>query len=698
MYLKKEVEIGGRTLTVETGKMAKQANGSVVVTYGETVVLVTATAAKQGKADVDFFPLTVEYQERFYAVGRVPGSYFRREIGRPTDKEVLTCRIIDRPLRPLFADGYKNETQIIAVVLSADKQNDPDVLAMVGASAALTISNIPFLGPIAGVRVGYIDGEYVINPTRDQQEESRMELVIAGTRNAVVMVEGAADNLSEEEVLSGIYFGHESLQPLLDLQEEMRGEVGREKMTVIAPEIDDDLKKKIAEIAGSEMEKVITTVDKMERGDALSDLKESVVAELEKDEDFDQQKEAKELLYDLNKTMMRDMIIKDGKRLDGRSFDDIRAITSEIATLPRAHGSALFTRGETQALVTATLGSGDDEQRVETLEGMVNKRFMLHYNFPPFCVGEVRFMRGPSRRDIGHGNLATRAIEAVLPDAEDFPYTLRVVSDVLESNGSSSMATVCGGCLALMDAGVPLKSPVSGVAMGLVKEGDTLAVLSDILGDEDHLGDMDFKVCGTAEGITALQMDIKIEGISKEIMTKALDQAKSGRLHILEKMSEGLNAPREELPEHAPKIISMDINPEKIRDLIGPGGKMIRGLTADYGVKIDVEDSGKVMIFAPDGIVGKEVYDRISEITAEVEIGKIYKGVVQKIVDFGAFVEVLPGTDGLVHISELEDRRVEKVSDILKEGEEVMVKVLNVDQRGKIRLSRKAAMAEMEEA
>ncbi len=698
MYLKKEVEIGGRTLTVETGKMAKQANGSVVVTYGETVVLVTATAAKQGRPDLDFFPLTVEYQERFYAVGRVPGSYFRREIGRPTDKEVLTCRIIDRPLRPLFADGYKNETQIIGVVLSADKQNDPDILAMLGASAALTVSNIPFLGPIAGVRVGYIDGEYVINPTKDQLEESRMELVVAGTRNAVVMVEGAADNLTEEEVLSGIYFGHESLQPLLDLQEEMRGEVGREKMAVTAPEIDEDLKKKIAEIATSSMEKVITTADKMERSDAFSSLKEEVLAELEKDEDFDKQKAAKELIYDLNKTMMRDMIVKDGKRLDGRSFDDIRAITSEIATLPRVHGSALFTRGETQAMVTATLGSGDDEQRVETLEGMINKRFMLHYNFPPFCVGEVRFMRGPSRRDIGHGNLATRAIEAVLPDAEEFPYTLRVVSDVLESNGSSSMATVCGGCLALMDAGVPLKSPVSGVAMGLVKDGDTLAVLSDILGDEDHLGDMDFKVCGTAEGITALQMDIKIEGISKEIMTKALDQAKAGRLHILEKMAEGLDAPREELPEHAPKILTMQINPEKIRDLIGPGGKMIRGLTAEYGVKIDVEDSGKVMIFAPDGIVGKEVHDRVSEVCAEVEIGKIYKGTVQKIVDFGAFVEVLPGTDGLVHISELENKRVEKVSDILKEGEEVMVKVLNVDQRGKIRLSRKAAMAEMEEA
>ena len=696
MYKKIEVEIGGRTLTVETGKMAKQANGSTVVTYGETVVLVTATAAKEGRPDVDFFPLTVEYQERFYAVGRIPGSYFRREIGRPSEKETLTCRIIDRPLRPLFASGYTNETQIIATVLSADKQNDPDVLAMLGASAALTISDIPFLGPVAGVRVGYIDGEYVLNPTKDQMENSRMELVVAGTRNAVVMVEGGADNLTEEEVLSGIYFGHEGLQPLLEIQETLRQDLGREKIEVTVPEIDEALQNQIAEIASAGMQKVITTSDKMERSDLFHSLQNEVLAELEKDESFEKQKNAKELLYDLKKTMMRDMIVNDKKRIDGRSFDDIRTITSEIATLPRVHGSALFTRGETQAMVTATLGSGEDEQRVETLEGMENRRFMLHYNFPPFCVGEVRFMRGPSRRDIGHGALATRAIEAVLPSSEEFPYTIRVVSDILESNGSSSMASVCGGCLALMDAGVPVTHPVSGVAMGLIKDGDTVAVLSDILGDEDHLGDMDFKVCGTAEGITALQMDIKIEGISKEIMTQALDQAKAGRLHILEKMAEALDTPREELPEHAPKIISMDINPDKIRDLIGPGGKMIKALTGDYGVKIDVEDSGKVMIFAPDGIVGQQVYDRIEEITAEAEVGKIYKGKVQKIVDFGAFVEILPGTDGLVHISELEDRRVEKVSDVLSEGEEVMVKVLAVDQRGKIRLSRKAAMAELE--
>ncbi|MCB2182922.1 MAG: polyribonucleotide nucleotidyltransferase [Desulfobulbaceae bacterium] len=697
MYKKMEVELGGRTLFVETGKMAKQANGSVVVTYGETVVLVTATAAKEGRPDIDFFPLTVEYQERFYAVGRVPGSYFRREIGRPTEKETLTCRIIDRPLRPLFADGYKNETQIIATVLSADKQNDPDILAMLGASAALTVSNIPFLGPIAGVRVGYIDGEYVLNPTRDQMLDSKMELTVAGTRNAVVMVEGGAANLSEEEVLSGIYFGHEALQPLIDLQEQLRQEVGREKMEVTVPEIDEALQKKIAEIATSGMEKVITTSDKMARGDLFDALKKEVLGELEKDEEFASQGEAKELLYDLKKTMMRHMIVAEKKRIDGRSFDDIRPITCEIATLPRVHGSALFTRGETQALVTSTLGSGDDEQRVETLDGMENRNFMLHYNFPPFCVGEVRFMRGPSRRDIGHGALATRAIEAILPDAEQFPYTIRVVSDIMESNGSSSMATVCGGSLALMDAGVPIKQPVSGVAMGLIKENETIVVLSDILGDEDHLGDMDFKVCGTADGITALQMDIKIEGISKEIMTQALEQAKGGRLHILGKMNEALETPRDELPEHAPKIMSMDINPDKIRDLIGPGGKMIKALTAEYEVKIDVEDSGKVMIFAPDGIVGKQVYDRITEITAEAEIGKIYKGKVQKIVDFGAFVEILPGTDGLVHISELEDRRVEKVSDVLKEGEEVMVKVLAIDQRGKIRLSRKAAMAELED-
>jgi polyribonucleotide nucleotidyltransferase len=695
MYKKVEVEIGGRILSIETGKMAKQANGAVVVAYGDSVVLVTATAAKEAKADIDFFPLTVEYQERFYAVGKIPGSYFRREIGRPTEKETLTCRFIDRPLRPLFAPGYTNETQIIAMVLSADKENDPDIMAMVGASAALTVSDIPFLGPIAGVRVGFIDGEYVLNPSKEQLTKSRLDLIVAGSRNAVVMVEGGADNLSEEEVLSGIYFGHQGLQPLLDIQEILRQEVGRELIKVAVPVLDEALQQQVAAIATAGMQQVITTADKLQRGELYHELVKDVLAELEKDADFASQRAAKDLLHDLQKVMMRDMIVKQGKRIDGRGFADIRPITSEIAILPRAHGSALFTRGETQALVSTTLGSGEDEQRVETLGGMENMPFMLHYNFPPFCVGEVRFMRGPSRRDIGHGALATRAISAVLPDVGSFPYTIRIVSDVMESNGSSSMATVCGGCLSLMDAGVPIKKPVSGVAMGLIKDGETIAVLSDILGDEDHLGDMDFKVCGTADGITALQMDIKIEGISREIMTKALEQAKVGRLHILEKMAEAIGAPREELPEHAPKIFTMQINPDKIRDLIGPGGKMIKAITAEYGVKIDVEDSGKVMIFAPDGIVGQQVYDRVHEITAEVEIGKIYKGIVQKIVDFGAFVEILPGTDGLVHISELEDKRVEKVSDILKEGDEVMVKVLNVDQRGKIRLSRKAAMAEL---
>lgn len=695
MYKKVEVEIGGRILAIETGKIAKQANGSVVVTYGDSVVLVTATAAKVGRPDIDFFPLTVEYQERFYAVGKIPGSYFRREIGRPTEKETLSSRFIDRPLRPLFAPGYRNETQIIATVLSADRMNDPDIMAMVGASAALTVSDIPFLGPIAGVRVGYVDGQYVLNPSKEELTRSRLDLIVAGSRNAVVMVEGGADNLSEDEVLSGVYFGHQGLQPLLDIQEELRREVGRTKLAVTAPVVNEALQARIAAMAAEKMQKVVTTADKMARSDLFQELEKEMLAELEKEEGFADQREAKELLHDLNKTLMRDMIIKDGKRIDGRSFADIRPIASEIAILPRAHGSALFTRGETQALVTATLGSGEDEQRVETLEGMENLPFMLHYNFPPFCVGEVRFMRGPSRRDIGHGALATRAIQAILPEVGTFPYTIRIVSDVMESNGSSSMATVCGGCLSLMDAGVPIKQPVSGVAMGLIKDGDTVAVLSDILGDEDHLGDMDFKVCGTADGITALQMDIKIEGISREIMTSALAQAKAGRLHILAKMAEAIKEPRAVLPEHAPKIFTMQINPDKIRDLIGPGGKMIKSITAEYAVKIDVEDSGKVMIFAPDGIVGQKVYDRVHEITAEVEIGKIYKGKVQKIVDFGAFVEILPGTDGLVHISELDDKRVEKVTDVLQEGDEVMVKVLNVDQRGKIRLSRKAAMAEL---
>ncbi len=694
MYKKMEMEWGGRTLTLETGKVAKQAGGSVVVSYGDTVVLVTATASREPKTNVNFLPLTVEYQERFYAVGRIPGSFFRREIGRPTEKEILTCRIIDRPIRPLFPKGYQHETQVIATVMSADQQNDSDVLALVGASASLGLSNIPFQGPIAGVRVGMIDGEYIVNPTKDQLKESRMDIVVAGSRTAVVMVEGGTDSLTEDEVLDGIYFGHEAIQPVLDLQEELASELGKAKMEVNPPEVDEELKARVEELAVNDMLQVITTSDKMERGEASSLLADRVVETLSEDPDFDQQGEAKSILSTMKKNMMRDMIVQEQRRIDGRKFDEIRNIDCEVSTLPRVHGSTLFTRGETQSVVTATLGSGDDEQLVETLEGVHFRPFMLHYNFPPYCVGEVRFLRGPSRRDIGHGALATRAIQAVLPDQEDFPYTIRVVSDVTESNGSSSMATVCGGSLALMDAGVPIKAPVSGVAMGLIKEDDTIVVLSDILGDEDHLGDMDFKVCGSAEGITALQMDIKIEGVSREIMAQALTQARAGRLHILDKMNEALEAPRPELPAHAPKVVSIQINPDKIRDLIGPGGKVIKGLTAEFGVKIDVDDSGKVSVFAPDTAVGKQVEERIGEIAAEVEVGKIYKGKVQKIVDFGAFVEILPGTDGLVHISELEDRRVNKVTDVLQEGEEVMVKVLNVDQRGKIRLSRKAAMAE----
>ncbi|MBU0730350.1 MAG: polyribonucleotide nucleotidyltransferase [Proteobacteria bacterium] len=695
MYKKVDVEIGGRTLTVESGRLAKQANAAALVTYGETVVLVTATAAKDARESVDFLPLTVEYQERFYAVGRIPGSFFRREIGRPTEKETLSARFIDRPLRPLFQEGYQNETQVIATVLSMDQENDPDMLAMIGASCALTISDIPFLGPIAGVRVGYIDGQYVLNPVKTQIDKSRLNLIVAGSRNAVVMVEGGADSLSEEQVLEGIFFGHRALQPILDLQEEFRNEIGREKMKVQPPVINEALRQKVRDIANADMRIVITTADKQQRSDLFHHLEKKMLGEL--GEEFSSSiPEAKSHLYDLKKTMMRDRIVKDKTRIDGRGFDEIRPITNEVACLPRVHGSALFTRGETQALVTVTLGSSGDEQKVESLYGESTKPFMLHYNFPPYCVGEVRFMRGPSRRDIGHGALAERAISAVLPDNGDFPYTIRVVSEIMESNGSSSMASVCGGSLALMDAGVPIKSPVSGVAMGLIKDGDTIVVLSDILGDEDHLGDMDFKVTGTAEGITALQMDIKIEGVSREIMSKALDQARGGRLHILGEMVKAIAAPRKELPAHAPKAFALQINPDKIRDIIGPGGKVIKAMTLEFGVKIDVDDSGKVTIFAPNGETADAAVARIKSLTEEAEIGRIYTGIVQKIVDFGAFVQILPGLDGLVHISELDNKRVEKVTDVLKEGDEVRVKVLDIDQRGKIRLSRKAVLAEQE--
>lgn len=690
MFKKIEVEVGGKTISVETGKVAKQADGSVVIQYGGTVVLVTAVAGKENKPELGFLPLTIEYQERMAAVGRIPGNYFRREIGRPSDQEVLTCRIIDRPLRPLFADGYFSETQIIATVLSADQQNDPDVLALNGASCALSISNIPFEGPIAGARVGYVDGEYVLNPTKAELKESRMNVMVACTQNAVTMVEGQVDSMSEEEVLNAIFFVHEQVQPLIDMQIDLQGEVGVEKRVVEPIVVNEELQAKVQEIAAEGMAKVISTADKMERGRAYDELKKSVIAGL--DPERENAKEIGNLLSGYKKKSMRSKIVDEAVRLDGRAFDQVRPISGEVTYLPQTHGSALFTRGETQALVTATLGSQRDSQRVETLQGEENRRFMVHYNFPPYCVGEARFLRGPSRRDIGHGTLALRGLAAVLPSEEDFPYSIRVVSEVLESNGSSSMATVCGGSMAMMDAGVPLKAPVSGIAMGLIKEKDKVVILSDILGDEDHLGDMDFKVVGTEEGITSLQMDIKIEGVDRDIMGRALAQAKDGRLHILGEMAKGIDASRTDVAEHAPKYFSYKINTDKIRDIIGPGGKIIKEMSAYYDATIEVDDSGLVKMFTKDGSKADALLLKIQEMTATAEVGKVYKGVVKTIKDFGAFVEILPGTDGLVHISELAHERVNKVTDVVKEGDELEVKVLEVDSRGRIRLSRKALL------
>lgn len=695
MYKRIETEVGNRTIAFETGKMAKQASGSVVVTSGDSTVLVTVVAEKASK-DMGFLPLTIEYQERMYAAGRIPGSYFRREIGRPSEKEVLTCRLIDRPLRPLFPDGYMSETQVIATVFSAEQDFDPDVLAMNGASTALMLSDVPFAGPIAAARVGYINNEYVINPPTSQLAKSEMNLVIAGTETAVVMVEGRAGELAEDVVLEAIFFAHESIQPLLELQKQLQQEAGKPKREVVAPVVNTTLKEAVEAAAAAGMTEVVNTAEKMARGERYDRLKLEVIEQLDP-ESYESEKEVFDLLSSYKKRVMRDMIVSQGKRLDGRSFEEVRPISCEVGVLPRAHGSALFTRGETQALVIATLGSERDEQHLEGLGGDVYRRFMLHYNFPPFCVGEVRRLSGPSRRDIGHGTLARRGVEAMLPESDKFPYTMRVVSEVLESNGSSSMATVCGSSLALMDAGVPVKAPVSGVAMGLIKEAENVVVLTDILGDEDHLGDMDFKVVGTEKGITGLQMDIKIDGVDREIMGKALKQAKDGRIHILGKMEEAIGTPREVVSEHAPRYVTMQINPDKIRDIIGPGGKVIREMTAEFDSKIDVDDSGLIKIFSNDNDSANALVKRIEAITAVPEVGKIYEGAVKTIKDFGAFVEILPGTDGMVHISELKNERVNKVTDVLKEGDIVRVKVIEIDNRGRIRLSRKAALGEGEE-
>lgn len=692
MYKKTEVEIGGRGMTFETGKLAKQTCGSVVVSSGDTMVLVTVVAEKKTK-DMGFLPLTIEYQERMYAAGRIPGNYFRREIGRPSEKEVLTCRLIDRPLRPLFPKGYKSETQVIITVFSADQEIDPDILAMNGASTALAISDIPWNGPVAAGRVGYIDGEYVLNPTKSQLEKSAMNLVIAATETAVVMVEGRTGELSEEVILEAIFFGHEGVQPIIAMQNTLREEIGKPKRVVVPPEVNEPLKAKVEEVAAAGMEEVVTIADKMDRGDRYDTLKKEVLAAID-EELYESEGEVFDLLSTYKKDTMRGRIVHQGKRLDGRKFDEVRPIECEVGVLPKVHGSALFTRGETQAMVVSTLGSERDEQHIEGLDGSAYRRFMLHYNFPPFCVGEVRFMRGPSRRDIGHGTLARRGIESVLPTSEEFPYTIRVASEILESNGSSSMATVCGASLALMDAGVPIKAPVSGVAMGLIKEGDKVVVLTDILGDEDHLGDMDFKVVGTAKGISSLQMDIKIDGVDREIMADALAQAKVGRLHILGKMEEALGIPREEVADHAPKYVTIKIHQDKIRDIIGPGGKIIREMTTEFDSKIDVEDDGTIKIFSKSNESAAALVAHIEGLTAMPEIGRIYDGLVRTVKDFGAFVQILPGTDGMVHISELAASRVNKVEDVLKEGDRVKVKVLDIDGRGRIRLSRKAALEE----
>jgi len=694
MYRKVEISFHGRPFSIETGRMAKQADGAALVSFGETVVLVTAVAAHTGREGIDFFPLTCDYQERTFAAGKIPGGFFKRE-GRPSEKEILTSRLVDRPIRPLFPDGFLNETQIIATVLSHDRENDPDVIAVTGASAALQLSDVPFHGPIAAVRMGRIAGQLVVNPTVSQLLESDLNLIVAGSRDGIVMVEGGAKMLPEDVMLDALFTAHESLQVLLDAQDELQKAVGRPKRTVQAPARDENLSARLDAEATPRMRIAFQTPAKLERAAAVHKAEDETLAALAA-EFPDQAKALRDLCEEVKSRVMRGAIVKEGRRVDGRGLKDIRPITCEVGVLPRTHGSALFTRGETQALAVATLGTSSDEQKIDALIGEHYKKFMLHYNFPPFSVGEAKFLRGPNRREIGHGALAERAIAAALP-GEEFPYTIRLVSEILESNGSSSMASVCGATLALMDAGVPIKSPVAGIAMGLIKEGDEVRILSDILGDEDHLGDMDFKVAGTAEGVTALQMDIKIGRVTREIMRDALYQALEGRLHILKEMARVIARPRGDLSAHAPRIVTLKIRPDKIRDVIGPGGKVIRGIIEETGVKIDVEDDGTVLVASSEGTAMQRAIELIQGIVAEAEVGKIYKGIVKKIVDFGAFVEILPGTDGLLHISQIGPGRVQRVTDVLKEGDEVQVKVLEVDKQGKIRLSRKEAMQPSEQ-
>jgi len=692
MMKKVEIDFHGRPLSIEVGRVAKQADGAALVRYGETVVLVTAVAAKEFKLDTDFFPLTVDYQEKTFAAGKIPGGFFKRE-GRPSEKEILTCRLIDRSIRPLFSEGLRCETQVIATVLSADRENDPDVVAMLGASLALHVSDIPFMGPLAGVRIGRINGKWVINPTQSELPDSDADIFLSGSHDAIVMVEGGARMVPEDEVLEALFTGHQAIQPLLQIQEEIRREIGKPKRHVPLVEHDLDVARWVEGLASEKLNQALEISEKLERYKRFGEIKNEILTQglLEFP---DKEKDIKGAFDDLKRNSFRRLIIEKERRIDGRSLKEIRPITCEVEVLPRTHGSALFTRGETQALVVTTLGTASDEQKIDALIGEHYKKFMLHYDFPPFSVGEVKFLRGPSRREIGHGNLAERALLPVLPPEESFPYTVRIVSEILESNGSTSMATVCGGSLSLMDAGVPILEPVAGIAMGLIKEGEHVRILSDILGDEDHLGDMDFKVAGTPKGITSLQMDIKIGGVNRDIMRQALYQAREGRLHILGIMGATMASHRTSVSGHAPRIITIRVKPEKIREIIGPGGKVIRGIIEATGVKMDVEDDGTVTIASMDEAASKKAIEMVQKIAAEAEVGKIYKGTVRKIVDFGAFVEIFPGTDGLIHISQLAPERVRRVTDILKEGDEVMVKVLEIDRQGKIRLSRKEALQE----
>jgi polyribonucleotide nucleotidyltransferase len=693
-FLSESIKVGDKELSVETGKVAKQADGSVVIRYGDTMVLVTAVSGRSPREGLDFFPLTVEYRESSYSAGRIPGNYFRRE-GRPNEKEVLTCRLIDRPVRPLFPDGYKNETQIVGSVISADADNDPDVIAITGASCALYLSDIPFLNPIAGVRVGLVDGKYIINPTYDQRRDSQLNLVVAGTEEAIVMVEAGALEVAEKIMVEALMLAHKEIKRLCLWQKELYKVLEITKREFVAPTIDESLISEIESNFGERLREALDTTgkDKLSSYAAVDALKKEVI-ESYPEEETEKRAEAGKAFNLMKEKIFREDILGKRRRPDGRKFSEIRPISCEVGWLPRVHGSSLFTRGETQAIVTATLGTKMDEQYMDDLEkGEVKRRFMLHYNFPPYSVGETGRFGSSSRREIGHGNLARRAIEAVLPDEGDFPYTMRIVSEITESNGSSSMASVCGGCLSLMDAGVPLKRPVAGVAMGLVMEDNRYAILSDIAGAEDHYGDMDFKVTGTSEGITALQMDIKVGGINAMILQEALEQARKGRLHILGKMAEALAEPREDISPYAPRIITLKIHPDKIRDVIGKGGSVIRALTEETGAKIDIEDDGTVMIATSDGAAAEQAIARIKAITAEAEIGETYLGTVSRIVDFGAFVEIMPGLDGLLHISEISDRRVRDVRDELKEGQQILVKCIG-KEGNKIKLSRKAILQE----